>query len=70
MMIVAHAEGIGTCPVTLHDTARTAAVVRVPIDWEMPLVITLGRPTHDAPDSQLKRRRLNLDQLVVQDRFA
>lgn len=70
MMIIANAEGIGTCPVTLHNAARTATVVRLPDDWEMPLVITFGCPAQDHPDSPLKRRRLNLDQLVIRDRFT
>lgn len=69
MMIAAHAEGLGTCPVTLqhHDKARAA--VGLPDDWWMGMVITLGYPVDDHPDSPLKRTRVSLDELVIRDRW-
>lgn len=70
MMVVAHAEGIGTCPVTLQhaDVARSA--VGLPDDWVMPMAITLGHPVADHPDSPLKRQRVALGDLVRHDRWS
>lgn len=70
MMVAAHAEGVGSCPVTLHreDTARAA--VGLPDDWSMGMVITLGYPVDDHPESPLKRTRVALDDLVIHDRWS
>ena len=70
MMIAAHAEGIGSCPITLNHADRARAAVGLPADWEMPIVITLGYPVPNHPDSPLKRPRVALDELVRYNRFA
>ena len=70
MMIAAHDEGIGTCPVTLGHADVTRAAVGLPNDWVMPMVITLGYPVEDHPDSPLKRQRVSLDELVRHDRWS
>jgi nitroreductase len=70
MMIAAHAEGVGTCPVTLGHPDRARAAVGLPDDWVMPMVITLGYPVADHPDSPLKRPRVAIDELVRYDRWS
>ena len=70
MMVAAHADGVGTCPVTLNHPDRVRAAVGLPDDWEMPMVITLGYPVADHPDSPLKRPRVGLDELVRHDRWS
>ena len=70
MMIAAHAEGVGTCPVTLGHPDRARVAVGLPDDWVMPMVITLGYPVADHPDSPLKRPRVALDELVRYDRWS
>ncbi len=70
MMIAAHAEGVGSCPVTLQHADRARAAVGLPDDWVMPMVITLGYPVDDHPDSPLKRQRVALDELVRHDRWS
>ena len=70
MMIAAHGEGVGSCPVTLHHADRTRAAVGLPDGWQMPMVITLGYPVADHPESPLKRPRVSLDELVRTNRFA
>ena len=69
MMVAAHAEGVASCPVTLHHADKARAAVGLPADWEMGMVITLGYPVEDHPDSPLKRTRVALDDLVVYDRW-
>jgi nitroreductase len=70
MMLAAHAEGIGSCPITLHHADRARAAVGLPADWEMPMVITLGYPVADHPDSPLKRPRVALEELVRYNTFS
>ena len=70
MMIAAHADGVGTCPVTLQHADRTRSALGLPEDWVMPMVITLGYPVDDHPDSPLKRPRIPLEELVRYDRWA
>lgn len=70
MMIAAHAEGVGTCPVTLHRADQSRAAVGLPDDWVMTMVITLGYPVEDHPDSPLKRPRVALDELVSYNRWS
>jgi len=70
IMIAAHAEGLGTCPVTLHHQDVARAAVGLPDDWDMSMIITVGWPVDDAPDSPLKRRRVPLADLVRYDRWS
>ena len=70
MMIAAHAEGVGSCPVTLGHQDRGRDAVGLPDDWVMPMVITLGYPVADHPDSPLKRPRVALDELVRHNRWS
>jgi len=67
MMIAAHADGVGSCPVTLHHPDRVHAAVGLPDDWSMSMVVTFGYPVEDHPDSPLKRPRVGLDELVRND---
>jgi len=70
MMIVANAEGLVTCPVTLGHQDNARAAVGLPDDWEMLMVITMGWPIADAPASPLQRRRVSLESLVHHDRWS
>ena len=70
MMIAAHAEGVGSCPVTLGHADVARAAVGLPDDWAMPMVITLGYPVADHPDSPLKRPRVAVAELVRHDRWS
>ena len=69
MMIAAHAEGVGTCPVTLQHADKARAAVGLPDDWDMRMVITLGYPVDDHPESPLKRTRVAMDDLVIHNRW-
>jgi nitroreductase len=70
MMVAAHAEGLASCPVTLHHKDKARAVAGLPGNWDMTMVITLGWPVAGAPDSPLKRTRVALEDLVRYDRWS
>ena len=77
MMLAAAARGIGSCPVTLHDTACAHRVLGVPDDHHIRYAIAFGYPDEEA--SAAMRRRLGsmvpsgraaLDELVREERFS
>jgi nitroreductase len=69
IMLAAHAEGLGTCPVTLQHQEVVRAAVGLPADWQMPMAITVGHPDPDAGKSPLARPRVPLDELVVHNHW-
>jgi nitroreductase len=70
MMVAAHAEGVGSCPITLQHDDVARAAVGLPDDWCMPMAITLGYPVDDHPESPLKRTRVALEDLVRYDGWS
>lgn len=70
MMLAAHAEGLASCPVTLQHPEKARSAVGLPDDWDMLMVITLGWPIDEVPDSPLKRTRVSLEDLVRYDRWS
>lgn len=69
MMIAANAEGVGSCPVTLQHGDKARAAIGLPDDWSMRMVITLGYPVEDHPESPLKRTRVPLTELVIHNHW-
>lgn len=62
LMVAAHAEGLGSCPVTIHhaDVART--VLGIPDDVEPAMIVTLGWPQPgEAAPPQIASPRVALD---------
>ena len=63
MMLAAWAEGITSCPITMHDDNCALRVLRVPKGYRVSIVLALGYP----PPSQPRPRgtpRIPLDELV------
>lgn len=68
MMVTAHAEGLASCPVTLHDQVSVRAAAGLPDDWDMTMVVALGWPAHgDARSGESPR--VPLEELVRYDRW-
>lgn len=70
MMVVGHADGLASCPVTLNHQDVVRKVVGLPEDMQMRMVMTFGWPAEDAPPSPLKRTRVALDDLVRYDAWS
>jgi len=70
MMVAAHNEGVASCPVTLHHPDRARAASGLAADWDMPMVVTFGRPLPDLPESPLRRTRVAMSELVSHDRWT
>ena len=62
MMLAAHADGIASCPVSMHDQDCARRVLGLPEGHKVPIVIAFGYPT-DAPRAP-GVPRAPLDELV------
>jgi len=70
MMVAAHAEGLASCPVTLHRQQQARSAVGLPEDWDMTMIVTMGWPAPDAPTNPLQRTRVPLEDLVRYDHWS
>ena len=52
MMLAAHADGIASCPVSMHDQECARRVLGLPEDHRVPIVIAFGYPP-----ARARRRR-------------
>jgi nitroreductase len=62
MMLAAHADGIASCPVSMHDQDCARRVLGLPEEHKVPIVLAFGYPpaTPRAPGTP----RVPLDELV------
>ena len=67
MMLAAHANGIASCPVSMHDQDCARRVLGLPEGHKVPIVIAFGYPT-DAPRAP-GVPRTPLDELVHRERW-
>mgnify|MGYP001191489731 CR=1 FL=1 len=78
MILAAHARGVSSCPVSLHQAAAARALLEVPEDKTIAIGIAFGYRDRDraAEERAFRKRvlerqgRLPLDQLVVHERYA
>ena len=70
LMVAAHAEGLASCPVTIHhpDVARSA--LGIPDEIEPAMIVTLGRPARDEPPSPVAGPRVSLRTYALWDSWA
>lgn len=57
LMLAAASRGVGSCPITLHDTARASEVLGIPSTAECRYAIALGYPDEEGERSQRAERR-------------
>lgn len=63
MMLAAWAEGITSCPVTMHNQGCALRVLGVPRGHRVPIVLAFGYPPPTGPETA-GRRRIPLEDLV------
>lgn len=56
-MLAAAARGVGSCPITLHDTTRASEVLGLPDEAECRYAIALGLPDEEREAAQRAERR-------------
>jgi nitroreductase len=69
-MVAANAEGLASCPVTVHHPDVARDVVGIPADIEPSMMVTLGHPAPggEAP-AQIASARLPLDDYAYRGRW-
>lgn len=63
MMVVAQAEGLASCPVTMHDNDAARRSLNAPEGWRVAIVLAVGHPA-ESQGPRLQGVRLPLDELV------
>jgi nitroreductase len=61
MMVAAHAEGLASCPVTVHHPHPVRSTLGIPETVEPVMYVTLGWPSEQARPSPVAGPRLPLD---------
>jgi nitroreductase len=73
MMLAAAARGVGSCPVTLHDEACAAEVLRLPTGHQARYALCFGYPDMEAEGASRAAGSMGgrkpLDELVKKNRF-
>jgi nitroreductase len=69
LMVAATAEGLASCPVTLHHEEEVRAVLGVPAEVETPMLVSLGWPADLAPPPGIAGPRVGLDHYVMKGRW-
>lgn len=71
LMVAAHAEGLASCPVTIHHPDVARDLLGIPADVEPVMIVTLGWPAdggHAPP--QIAGPRLDLGDYALADRWS
>ncbi len=68
MMLAAWAEGVGSCPVTMHRHEDAARVLGLPEGYRCTWVLAFGYPADDAPPRE-HRQKLPLGEYVHEGRW-
>ncbi len=70
LMIAAEAEGLASCPVTIHRPEVAAALLNVPDGVEPSMIVTLGLPAEATGPSPIAGPRIDMDDYVRRGRWA
>lgn len=71
LMVAAHAEGLATCPVTIHHPDVARSLLGIPDDIEPAMIVTLGWPAPggEAPP-QIAGPRVDMDDYALTERWS
>ena len=62
LMVAAHAEGLGSCPVTIHRPEVARSVLGIPDDVDPAMIVTIGWPQPgEQPPAQIASPRIDID---------
>jgi nitroreductase len=68
MMIAAWAEGITSCPTSMHHAECAREVLGVPEGHSVQILLPMGYPAEAAPERQ-SRQRLPMDEMIRYERW-
>ena len=70
LMLAAWAEGIASCPASMHDAEGAARVLNLPEGHVVANVIALGYPAEEKDPVQGQRPRMDVDDFVFMERWG
>ncbi len=70
LMVAANAEGLASCPVTLHHQDEVRAILDIPADVEAPMLVSLGWPDSVDPPAGIGGPRVPLGAYAMADRWS
>ena len=70
LMVAANAEGLASCPVTLHHEDEVRRVLGVPPEVETPMLVSLGWPESMAPPPGIAGPRVPLSSYAMEGRWS
>ncbi len=70
LMLAAWAEGIASCPASMHDEEKAREVLNLPPGHVVANVIALGYPTAEKDATTGTRPRMPVDQFVFNNRWG
>lgn len=69
MMLTAHSLGIGSCMVMAFNPELLKTEFDIPEDYEITLVLTLGKPADDAVPLDMHSKYRDMDETVFFEKF-
>ncbi len=69
LMVAAHAEGLASCPVTIHRPDVARSILGIPADVEPSMIVTLGHPGPSSAPPPIAGPRLPLSDYAYRDRW-
>ena len=70
LMVAATAEGLASCPVTLHHEDEVRRILGIPDDVEAPMLVSLGWPESMEPPAFIAGPRLAPDAYAMRGRWT
>lgn len=68
MMVVAHADGLASCPVTMHHVECAREALGLPETHRVAIVLAIGKPA--SAGQRMRGPRLPADQYVHRERWS
>jgi nitroreductase len=69
MMLTAHSLGIGSCMVMAFNPELVKTEFDIPEDYEITLILTLGKPADDAVPLDMHAKYRAMDETVFFEKF-
>jgi nitroreductase len=68
-MVAANAEGLTSCPVTLHHQDSVRQILGIPADVDVPMLVSLGWPHSMDPPAIIAGPRVPLQEYAMSERW-
>ncbi len=70
LMVAANALGLASCPVTLHHEDVVRSILGIPVEVEVPMLVSLGWPDSTEPPAGIAGPRVALGAYAMRGRWG